>query len=80
MISDVGLPHRVIELSGLQRPRDLVGVDDDAGRQSFRAIELECAWRSSLCNEALSFAQQDWIDEQQDLIRKAVFEQRRCQR
>jgi hypothetical protein len=74
MISDVGLPHRVVELSGLQRPRDLVGVDDDAGRQSFRAIELECAWRSSLCKEALSFAQQDWIDEQQDLIRKPVFE------
>ena len=30
--------------------------------------------------KALPFAQQDWIDEQQDLIRKAVFEQRRCQR
>ena len=48
-------------------------------RQSFRAIELECAWRSSLCNEALSFAQQDWIDEQHDLIRKPVFEPYRCQ-
>ena len=29
---------------------------------------------------SVSFAQQDWIDDQQDLIRKAVFEQRRCQR
>jgi hypothetical protein len=42
--------------------------------------ELECAWRRPLGKDALSSAQQDWIDQQQDLIRKAVFEQPRCQR
>ena len=29
------------ELSGLQRPGDLVGAEDDAGRKCFRADELE---------------------------------------
>jgi hypothetical protein len=30
--------------------------------------------------ETFPFAQQDWIDEQQDLVRKPVFEQHQCQR
>jgi hypothetical protein len=46
-------------------------------------------WRASVENtpknprkskEMLTFAQQDWIDKQQDLISKPVFEQYRCQR
>ena len=45
-----------------------------------RAGELEGTWRRSLREETFPLAQQDWIDDQQDLIRKAVFEQRRCQR
>ena len=32
---------RVVELSGLQRPGDLVSTEDDAGRHCFRADELE---------------------------------------
>jgi len=36
--------------------------------------------RSSLCENALPFAQQDWIHDQHDFIRKPVFEQRRCER
>jgi hypothetical protein len=80
MISDVRSRGGVVETIRLQRPGGLVAVDDDPGRQSFRAGELECPWRNPLCKDALSHAQQDWIDEQQDLIRKAVFEQRRCQR
>jgi hypothetical protein len=32
---------RVVELSGLQRPGDLVRTEDDAGRHCFRADELE---------------------------------------
>src|SRR5260370_11456236 len=73
MISDVRLRGGVVELSGLQRPSGLIAVDDDPGRQSFRAGELECPWRSPLCKEALSYTQQD-------LIGKPVFEQHRCQR
>jgi hypothetical protein len=34
----------------------------------------------SLRKDALPRAQQDWIDDQQDFIRKPMFEQRRCQR
>src|SRR6516162_4083716 len=37
-------------------------------------------WRGSLRKEALPPAQQDRIDDQQDFIRKPMFEQRRCQR
>jgi hypothetical protein len=36
--------------------------------------------RGSLRKEALSRAQQGRIDDQQDFIRKPMFEQRRCQR
>jgi len=72
--------HRSVELCGFQRPSDLVGIEDDAGRHWFRADELEGAWRGSLREEALPLAQQDRIDEQQDFISKPVFEQRRCQR
>ena len=32
---------RVVELSGLQRPGDLVSIEDDAGRKCIRADELE---------------------------------------
>jgi hypothetical protein len=32
---------RVVELSGLQRPGDLVSTEDDAGRHCFRADEFE---------------------------------------
>ena len=32
---------RVVELSGLQRPGNLVSTEDDAGRKCFRADELE---------------------------------------
>jgi hypothetical protein len=32
---------RVVELSGLQRPGDLVSSEDDAGRKCFRADKLE---------------------------------------
>ena len=43
---DYGVPVftddvRVVELSGLQRPGDLVSTEDDAGRHCFRADELE---------------------------------------
>ena len=48
--------------------------------KAFVLASSKRAWRSSLRKEAFPFAQQDWIDEQQDLIRKAVFEQRRSQR
>src|SRR4029077_12949703 len=41
MISDVGFPHRIVELSDLQRPGDLVKTEDDAGWHCFRADELE---------------------------------------
>src|SRR5271156_2395301 len=37
-------------------------------------------WRGSLRKEALPRAQQDRIDDQQDFLRKPMFEQRRCQR
>src|SRR5205085_5852468 len=70
----------VVELSGLQRPGDLVSSEDDPGRKCVRADELECAWRGSLRKEALPRTQQDRIDGQQDFIRKSMFEQRRCQR
>src|SRR5882724_8318818 len=33
--------HRAEQLSGLQRPGDLVSTEDDAGRHCFRADELE---------------------------------------
>jgi hypothetical protein len=33
--------REVVELSGLQRPGDLVSTEDDAGRECFRADELE---------------------------------------
>ena len=36
-----GVITRVIELSDLQRPDDLVSAEDDAGRHCFRAVELE---------------------------------------
>jgi hypothetical protein len=45
-----------------------------------RAGNLKGTWRRSFCEEAFPMAQQDWIDDQQDLIRKIVLEQRRCQR
>src|SRR5258705_13126421 len=64
-------------LSGLQW---LVSIEDDAGRQRFRADELEGACRGSLRKEALPRAQQDRIDGQQDVIREPMLEQRRCQR
>ena len=32
---------RVVELSGLQGPGDLVRIEDDAGRKCLRADELE---------------------------------------
>ena len=35
------IEQQVVELSGLQRPDDLVGTEDDAGRHCFRADELE---------------------------------------
>src|SRR5882762_9820888 len=35
------LPFSVVELSGLQRPGDLVSREDDPGRQCVRADELE---------------------------------------
>src|SRR6516162_4698307 len=37
-------------------------------------------WRGFLRKEALPRAQQDRVDDQQDFIRKPMFEQRRCQR
>lgn len=46
----------------LQRSSGLVGIDDDARRQSLRAIQRKCARRSSLPKNALPFAQQDRID------------------
>src|SRR5215471_16835707 len=64
----------------LQRSSSLVGIDDDARRQSFRAIERKCAWRSSLRKKAFPFAQQDRIDQQKHLIHKPMLEQRRSQR
>src|SRR5258705_7304772 len=67
-------------LSLLQRPGALVSIEDDAGRQRFRADELEGACRGSLRKEALPRAQQDRIDGQQDVIREPMLEQRRCQR
>jgi len=67
------------ELSGLQRAGDLVGTEDDAGWHRFRADELEGACRGSLGKEALARAQQDRVDDQQDFIRKRIFEQRRYQ-
>ena len=44
--ADYGVPVfaedvRVVELSGLQRPGDLVSAEDDAGRECFRADEIE---------------------------------------
>jgi hypothetical protein len=41
MRSDITDDIRVVELSGLQRTGDLVEIDDDAGRERFRAYELE---------------------------------------
>jgi hypothetical protein len=41
VILGVGSRRRVVELSGLQRPGDLVSTEDDAGRHCFRADELE---------------------------------------
>src|SRR5690349_7102147 len=67
------------ELSGLQRPGDLVVTEDDAGRRCVRADQLEGAWRSSLLKETLPRAQQDRIDHQQRFVRKPMFKQRRCQ-
>jgi hypothetical protein len=55
-------------------------IEGDAGRRCFRAEEFECTWRGSLCKEALSRAQQDRIDRQQDFIHKPMFEQSRCER
>jgi hypothetical protein len=49
-------------------------VEEDAGRRCFRAEEFECAWRRSFHKEALSCAQQDRIDDQQDFVRKTMFE------
>lgn len=53
---------------------------DNAGRRCLRADEFEGASRSSLCKEALSLTQHERIDEQKDLIREPMFDQRRCQR
>jgi hypothetical protein len=64
----------------LQRPSGLVCIDNNAGGQRFRADEFEGAWRGSLGKDALARAQQDRIDNQQDLIRKPMFQKRRCQR
>jgi hypothetical protein len=65
---------------GLQRPFDLVRVEEDAGRRCLRAHELECACRSSLRKEALPRAQQNRRDDQHSFVRKPMFEQRRRQR
>ena len=67
---------RVVELSGLQRTGELVSTEDDTGRGCVRADQLEGAGRGSLRKEALSRAQQDRINRQQDFIRKSTFEQR----
>ena len=45
-----------------------------------RADELEGPCRGSLREEALPRAQQDRRDDQHDVIREPMFEQRRCQR
>jgi hypothetical protein len=54
-------------------------IEEDAGRRCFRVEEFECAWRRSFHKEAFSCAQQDRIHDQQDFVRKPMFEQRRCQ-
>src|SRR5271163_3471503 len=64
----------------LQSSSELVLVDEDARRRSDRALERKCAWRSSLRKQAFPFAQQDRIDQQKQLIRKPMLEQRRSQR
>src|SRR5205823_10378604 len=61
-------------------PGDLVATEDDACRRCIRADELELSCGGSFRKEALPRAQQDRRDDQQDLIRKPMFEQRRCQR
>src|SRR6266545_2799772 len=72
--------ERTYILFGLQRPGDLVSIEDDAGRKASRADELERASRGSLRKEALPRAHQDRIDGQQDFIREPMLEQHRCQR
>jgi hypothetical protein len=57
-----------------------IGVDEDARGHSVRAGQCESAWRGPVRKETFPVTRQDWIDEQQDLIRKPLFEQHRCQR
>src|SRR6266705_6925392 len=64
----------------LQRSSGPEGIDDDARRQSLRVFQSKCAWRSSFRKKALSFAQQDRIDQENHLIRQPMLEQRRSQR
>lgn len=63
-----------------QRSSGLENVDDDARRQSFRALPRKRAWRCPLRKRAPSFAQQDRIDQQKKLIRQPMLKQRRSQR
>ena len=57
-----------VERPGPQRSGGRVGADDDARRDSFRAGEREFSGRGYVGKEAFPLAQQDGIDEQQDLI------------
>jgi len=65
---------------GTQRSKRRVGADEEARGHSVRAGQCESARQDPVRKEMFPFTQQDWIDEQQDLIRKPLFEQHRCQR
>ena len=77
-VSAHGAVH--LEGPGPQRSGRCVGADDDTRGGSFRAGEREFARWSPVGKKTFPFAQQDWIDEQQNLIRKPLLEQHRCQR
>ena len=64
----------VVEGAGTPRSARSVGVDEDARGHRVRADQCESAWRGSVRKETFPFTQHYWIDEQQDLIRRPVFE------
>src|ERR1051325_8169408 len=73
-----GVPGRTS--SGLQRPYDLVRVEEDARWRGCCTDELECLCRGSLPKEALPRPQQNRRDDQHGFIRKPMFEECRWQR
>jgi hypothetical protein len=63
-----------VDGAGTQRSGRRVGADEDARGHSVRAGQRESAWLGSVRKETFPFTQHYWIDEQQDLIRRPVFE------